>query len=166
MQRLIVLRTNQARQLALFIYGTLPAMAPKKIEQKLLIMNERLLPNQYKKIAFITGTIGIIAFILKFPLGDFVQLEQARIEWILLDIILISLLIITFSKDKNETQKIKDLRVQELRGAVIFGGFLLIVQSIQEIIFWDGHHKIEDGFEIMVAILLYYIVVFNIKKYK
>lgn len=129
-------------------------------------MNERLLPNQYKIIAFITGIIGFIAFILKHPLGEFVQLEQARIGWIIKDIILISLLVITFSKDKNETQKVKDLRVQELRGAVIFGGFILIVQSVQEIIFWDGHYEIEDGFEIMVAILLYYMVVFNIKKYK
>ena len=98
--------------------------------------------------------------------GELIQLEQARIGWIIKDIILISLLVITFSKDKNETKKIKDLRVQELREAVIFGGFILIVQSVQEIIFWDGHYEIEDGFEIMVAILLYYIVVFNIKKYK
>jgi hypothetical protein len=129
-------------------------------------MNERLLPNYYKKIAFITGIIGVIAFILKFPLGDFVQLEQPRIDWILKDIILISLLIITFSKDKNETEKVKNLREQELRSAVIFGGFLLIINSIQEIFFWDGNYEIEDGFEIMVAILLYYIIVFNIKKHK
>ncbi len=128
-------------------------------------MNERLLPNYYKKIAFITGIIGVIAFILKFPLGDFVQLEQPRIDWILKDIILISLLIITFSKDKNETEKVKNLREQELRSAVIFGGFLLIINSIQEIFFWDGNYEIEDGFEIMVAILLYYIIVFNIKKH-
>jgi len=129
-------------------------------------MNERLLPNYYKKIAFIIGITGIIAFILKVPLGDFVQLEQPRIGWILKDIILISLLIITFSKDKNETDKVKNLREQELRSAVIFGGFLLIINSIQEIIFWDGIYEIEDGFEIMVAILLYYIIVFNFKKYK
>ena len=129
-------------------------------------MNEKLLPHQYKIIAYLTGIIGIITFILKYPIGELIQLEQARIGWIIKDIILISLLVITFSKDKNETKKIKDLRLQELREAVIFGGFILIVQSVQEIIFWDGHYEIEDGFEIMVAILLYYIVVFNIKKYK
>ena len=129
-------------------------------------MNDRLLPNQYKLIAFVIFIISIIAFILKIPLADLVQLEQARITWIIKDIILISLLVITFSKDKNETQKITDLRVRELSGAVIFGGFLLIIQSIQEILFWDGHYEIEDGFEIMVAILLYYIIVFNIKKHK
>jgi len=129
-------------------------------------MNDRLLPSQYKIIAIIIFIISVIAFILKYPIGDFVQLEQARINWIIKDIILISLLVITFSKDKNETQKVKELRIRELSGAVLFGGFLLIIQSIQELIFWNGQYEIEDGFEIMVAILLYYIILFNIKKYK
>jgi len=129
-------------------------------------MKDRLLPSQYKMIAFIIFIISIIAFILQNPLANLVQLEQARMSWIIKDIVLISLLLITFSKDKNETQKVKDLRVQELRGAVIFGGFILIIHSIQEILFWDGRYQIEDGFELMVAILLYYIVVFNFKKYK
>ncbi|WP_300441973.1 hypothetical protein [Christiangramia sp.] len=129
-------------------------------------MNDRLLPNQYKLIAFVIFIISIIAFILKIPLADLVQLEQARMSWIIKDIVLISLLIITFSKDKNETQKVQNLRVQELRGAVIFGGFILLIHSIQEILFWDGRYQIEDGFELMIAILLYYIIVFNVKKYK
>ncbi|WP_405199124.1 hypothetical protein [Christiangramia sp. LLG6405-1] len=129
-------------------------------------MNDRLLPNQYKLIAFVIFIISILAFILKIPLADLVQLEQARMSWIIKDIVLISLLIITFSKDKNETQKIQNLRVQELRGAVIFGGFILLIHSIQEILFWDGRYQIEDGFELMIAILLYYIIVFNVKKYK
>ncbi|MFV9482315.1 hypothetical protein ACNI3T_00680 [Christiangramia sp. ASW11-125] len=129
-------------------------------------MNDRLLPNQYKLIAFVIFIISIIAFILKIPLADLVQLEQARMSWIIKDIVLISLLIITFSKDKNETQRVQNLRVQELIGAVIFGGFILLIHSIQEILFWDGRYQIEDGFELMIAILLYFIVVFNVKKYK
>lgn len=129
-------------------------------------MNDRLLPNQYKIFAVVIFLISIIAFILKNPIADLIQLEQARISWIIKDLSLISLLIITFSKDKNETDKVRDLRVQELRGAVIFGGLILVINSIQEIIFWDGRYQIEDGFEIMVIILLYYIIVFNIKKYK
>lgn len=129
-------------------------------------MDKKLLPNFYKTIAFTVGVLALTALILKHYLADLLPLGQERLGWIIKTIILISLLSITFSKEKNESEEISDLRAQELKGAVGFGGFVVLLNSVQEIIFWDGNYEVKSAYGIMLGILLFYLVFFSYKKRK
>ncbi|WP_416448327.1 hypothetical protein ACH3PA_18310 [Leeuwenhoekiella sp. A2] len=129
-------------------------------------MNEYLLPNYYKKIAFGIGIVALLALIFKYLFVDLFIIEQTRLEWIIKNIILISLVGIVFSREKNESKKIKELRLQELKGALGFGIIILFFHSIQELIFWDGDYEMKSGYGLMVAMLLFHLVFFTYRKSK
>ena len=129
-------------------------------------MKEYLLPNHYKKIAFVLGLIALASLIFQYLLTDVLIIEPTRLEWIIKDIILISLLGLTFSKEKNESKKIKELRLKDLKGALGFGVFVLIFDSVQELIFWDGNYEMKSGYEIMAGILLFHLIFFTYRKSK
>ena len=127
-------------------------------------MKEYLLPNYYKKIALAIGIIALASLIFKYLLTDVLIIEQTRLEWIIKDIILISLLGIVFSREKNESKKISELRLKELKAALGFGFFIFLFDSVQELIFWDGIHETRSGYGILIGILLFHLVFFTYKK--
>lgn len=131
-------------------------------------MNENLLPNYFKKIGIITGIASIIFLILFHFYSEQLSfsLNQDIIKWILKDIFLISLLLISFTKEKIETEKIYKIRFQRLKQSVIFGGAVLILDSISELSFNIGEIEMKSGYEIMVMITLFYIVTFHFEKKK
>ena len=127
-------------------------------------MQENLLPNLYKKIALTAGVLILIALVLKDPIAQALDFHEVRLDRIIKDLFLISLLAVVFSKEKNETETIGILRLKKLKESVGFGGFILLFDSVQEIIFWDGDYEMKNGYEIMIGILIFYLVVFHIKK--
>lgn len=126
----------------------------------------KLLPNYFKNIAITVGIAALGTLLLKYFLNGLLNFDQLRLGWILKVIILISLFVITFSKDKNESIKINELRLFELTRAVGFGGFILILDAIQELLFWDGGYRMKSGYEIMISILAFYLVFFTYQKSK
>ncbi len=131
-------------------------------------MSENLLPNYFKKIGLITGILSFIFLILvQFNQDwDFVLIKQEVFKWIFKDLFLISLLFVSFSKEKSETDQIYKLRFQRLKQSVIFGGAVLILDSISELVFNYGDIVMKSGYEIMLMILFFYIVTFNFGKNK
>lgn len=131
-------------------------------------MKEKLLPNYFKKIGLITAITSFILLILIYFYSEQISFSfnQEIIKWIFKDIILISLFFISFAKEKNETEKIYKLRFQGLKQSVIFGGVVLILDSISEIVFNNGEIEMKSGYEIMIMISLFYIVAFNFEKRK
>lgn len=127
-------------------------------------MQEKLLPNIYKKIALTAGVLTLIALILKDPIAQALDFHEVRLDRIIKDLFLISLLAVVFSKEQNESEAISILRLKKLKEAVGFGGFILLFNSVQEIVFWDGDYEMKNGYEIMIGILIFYLVVFHIKK--
>ena len=127
-------------------------------------MQEKLLPNIYKKIALTAGVLTLIALILKDPIAKALDFHEVRLDRIIKDLFLISLLAVVFSKEQNESEAISILRLKKLKEAVGFGGFILLFNSVQEIVFWDGDYEMKNGYEIMIGILIFYLVVFHIKK--
>lgn len=127
-------------------------------------MSEKLLPNTYKKVAFAFGILTLAALVFIYPLAEFLAFHEIRLERVLKDLFLICLVLMVFSKEKNETKAIDLLRLKVLKEAVGFGAFILILESVQEIIFWNGEYEPETGHEIMTALLFFYLVVFHIKK--
>jgi hypothetical protein len=129
-------------------------------------MTEKLLPNYSKKIALTIGIISIFSLIFNYFLGsNLIEIEPIIIEWTFKNIFLVSLLVLVFSKEKTESKEINTIRFQQLRNAVGFGVFIIVMDSLSEIIFWNGNFEMKSGFRIMIMILLYYLILFSYKKY-
>lgn len=129
-------------------------------------MAETLLPNYSKKIALTLGVISLIVLIINFSVGKIEPIEPNLVAYICKIIFLVSLLILVFSKEKRETKQINVLRLQQLRSAVGFGVVVIVLDSISEIIFWDGHIEMKSGYTILILIHLYYLFFFTFQKYK
>jgi succinate dehydrogenase/fumarate reductase cytochrome b subunit len=137
----------------------------KKVNPKNYKMKENLLPNYFKKIGLITGLIFfILLFLVHFyPEQNPFSINQLKIEWIIKDLILMSLLFIAFSKEKDETDKILGLRFHKLKESVLFGGIMIFYDSIS-VFGYNENDQLKSGFEIIVMILLFYIITFHLKK--
>ncbi|TQI71276.1 hypothetical protein JM79_2204 [Gramella sp. Hel_I_59] len=129
-------------------------------------MNENLLPHYSKKFALGIGIITLIALIFKNSYVDLLLIDQTRLVWILKNIILIALIVLVFSKEKNVTKNIEKLKLQELKGALGFGIIILFFDSFQELVFWDGDYEMKSGYELMVAMLIFHLVFFYYRKSK
>lgn len=129
-------------------------------------MKKDLLPNYFKKVGLIVGFILLTSLLVIhfYPEQISVSQNQEIIKWIIKDLILISLLLISFSKEKNDTDQIYKIRFQKLKQSVIFGGAVLILDLISEIIYNNDNIEVKSGYEIMVMITLFYIVTFNFER--
>lgn len=129
-------------------------------------MKKDLLPNYFKKVGLIVGFILLTSLLVIhfYPEQISVSQNQEIIKWIIKDLILISLLLISFSKEKNETDQIYKIRFQKLKQSVIFGGAVLILDLISEILYNNDNIEVKSGYEIMVMITLFYIVTFNFER--
>lgn len=128
-------------------------------------MKEKLLPNHYKKIGLIIAFLSLLLLITNIIDQDLVKLKQENIDWILKDIFLVSLLLMAFAREKLENTKLAEIRYEKLKQSVIFGGFVLIMDSLLQVIANYQMIQMKGGFHIMVMILLFYLITFNFRKY-
>lgn len=128
-------------------------------------MKEKLLPNYYKKIGLITAFLALLLLITNIINQDLIDFKQENIDWVLKDIVLISLLLIAFAREKVENRKIENIRYEKLKQSVIFGGFVLIMDSLLQLIANYEMVKMKGGFQIMIMILLFYTISFNFRKF-
>lgn len=57
------------------------------------------------------------------------------------------------------------LRLDKAKRALLFGVLVLIFDSVREMIFYDGRFEMKSGFELIVFILAFYLLVFHLGKY-
>ncbi|WP_026933131.1 hypothetical protein [Christiangramia echinicola] len=129
-------------------------------------MQVKLLPTHYKNIAFITGILSLLILIFNMFYQELFESNNLFFKWIFKNIFLISLLVFSFTQEKIETDEISLLRFERLKQAVIFGGVILVFDSISELIFYHGHIDMKSGYEIMVMVLLFYLITFHSYKTK
>lgn len=123
-----------------------------------------LLPHYFKKIALLIFILAITTLIINTIYPEVFNIENSKINWILKILILASLLTSIFTKEKNETEKISQLRLNTILVSVGFGVAFLIIDTISQLIFSDGKYDMKSGYELMMIIFLYYFITFNIKK--
>ena len=128
-------------------------------------MKENLLPNYFKKIGLIFGSLSIIFLISNLSYPDLIQSNQQLVKWIFKDFLLISLLLIAFAKEKNESEQLNKIRFEKLKQSVLFGGVVLIFDSISELAFDKGDMDMKTGYEIVLMILFFYLITYNLRKY-
>ena len=129
-------------------------------------MTDKLLPNYYKKIGLTVAGVSLFLLIINTPYLKFYNFNPEILDWILKDIILVALLMIAFAKEKVESRKITEIRFNKLKQSVIFGGFVLIMDSLSQIVIHSQVTNMKDGFYIMIMILLFYLITFNFRKFR
>ncbi len=127
-------------------------------------MKISLLPHYFKKIALIIFILAMTTLIINTIYPEIINLENSKTNWVLKILILASLLTSMFTKEKNETEKIAQLRLKTILVSVGFGIAYLIIDMIFNLIFSDGKYDMKSGYEMMMIIFLYYFITFSIKK--
>src|SRR6056297_3637242 len=98
-------------------------------------MKNNLLPNYYKKIGLILSVLSFIFLVVNLFYPDIIQWHQELIKWIFKDILLISLLLVAFAREKAESDKTNKLRTARLKQSFLFGVAVLVLDSISELSF-------------------------------
>ena len=129
-------------------------------------MKKELLPNYYQKIGLIFGLISILILTTYYFELELIKSSKDIIKSIFENILLASLLLIVFTKEKYETDKINLIRLGTLKRALIFGGLILIFESILKLIWNSDFFEIRSGYEIMIMILLFFLIIFKEKVIK
>ncbi|MFV8226471.1 hypothetical protein [Christiangramia aquimixticola] len=130
-------------------------------------MKVKLLPNSFKLIGLIIGSLAVVAFLAT---EFFIQLHKTLmygevLQWIFKDLILLSLLMICFSKEKRENDKLIPIRFKHLKNAFVFGCLYWLIDSIWALIFSESPDQMIDAHEILVLIILFYSINFNLREY-
>lgn len=126
-------------------------------------MHIKLLPHNYKIIAFFVGLISFIFLIINH--FDEQLLEVKYLDPIGRPVFIIALLVMSFSREKRETNDLNSLRLKHLKGAVIFGAVMQIFQQVEAILFSVRDESYYSGFEIISLILVFYLITYNFGKY-
>ena len=131
-------------------------------------MNTNILyPAKFRKLAYaillLTFTFIIIAGQLKL-LSDEPQ-TKILVKSILMAVITLSLFIIQFSKYKDDDEMMLEIRLKLVMNALLFGTLYLIISPIMDyFIFQDDIEEIRGG-QIIMVLMFYQILMFQMKRY-
>lgn len=131
-----------------------------------MTFSEQLLPPYFKIIGLVLALVTLLLFLWDLEIAIFLNLEPDRVQWILKDCILLGLAFVVFSKERIYLPNLKKLRDREMKTALAFGIFLVLWESIQEIMIWNESYEPDSGIEILTAVLIYYLVFFTYHKSK
>lgn len=126
-------------------------------------MQEKLLPNYSKKIAFPIGILCIIGlfFIRIWP--DSLLIDEHVTDWIFKDLLLVSLVVMILSREKEESPAIHETRYRELLNALTFGVIIVIYDSVANFFYSNGFEEMRSGYELLLMMLIYYLFSFFIR---
>ena len=127
-------------------------------------MTKNLLPHFWRKISIGLFSLAIGLWILNTTSSESLDLEPFLFGWIFKTMILASLLLFVFSREKLEKEKYAQLRINSLFSAVPAGGFLVIFEFFSEVLFEGEKAEITSGYRIMVFVLLMYYLNFYIRR--
>jgi hypothetical protein len=127
-------------------------------------MNEKLLPNSLRKIVLPILLFLIIGLVFSDPIADYINLEIIRLNWILKDLILLSIIFFVFSKEKIETPRTQKIRAKKLIDSLGFGVVVVIYDSLSAIFFSGDSFEMKSSYEFLILIFSYYLLSFYISK--
>jgi Mn2+/Fe2+ NRAMP family transporter len=113
-------------------------------------------------ISLIPIALALIAF--SEDLSQYFQAEKELLSWIFKTIFFLALVLLGFSKEKNESEKLKVVRYRYAVQAILFGIFLIFYHLISEFIYWDGAVELDSEYHIMTAVLIFYLFLFHFRR--
>ncbi len=119
----------------------------------------RLLPNYYKRIGYVILVLSVL-FISLFKLK--ILIIDQEIVWLISKIgVLISLLILAFTRNKIEDELTYKIRVQAIGRSFVFGVLYVIFNLFLKLQFPE-HSVLDDGaVGILLLMFIFYFITFH-----
>ncbi len=131
-------------------------------------MNTNILfPAKLRKFAFCILLIIFAFIIIAGQLNLLANEPQIKllVKSILMSLICLSLFFIQFSKYKDDDEMMLEIRLRLVMNALLFGTLYLIISPILEFfVFDDEIQEIKAG-QIIMVLLFYQILMFQMKRY-
>lgn len=123
--------------------------------------NETILFSTYfKKIALVLAISSFLYLVINQFNSNLNQSDEQFIVWIFRDILLISLLVFAFAKDKKESKELNKLKFKALKNAFLVGAGIWIFESVTELAFSKGDMNMKSSYEILLIMLVLYLINF------
>lgn len=127
-------------------------------------MVEKLLPHYFKKVAIFSCVLAIVLWAITSANPELLNIPAYLLDWTFKTVILLSLVVYVFTREKIETERISRLRRENIQVAFVTGVLFLIVDPILEMLYAGENFELMSGYELMMVILLVYSLRFFIKK--
>lgn len=124
----------------------------------------RLLPNYFKKIAFVLLVISISLLVLK--LTKILFVDKSIFKIISINILLIALLMFALAKDKVEDELTLKLRSQAYSLTFLYGVIFTIFSSILNFVAYTRPQADKSAYEVLIQMFVFYFIVFYTLKRK
>lgn len=121
-------------------------------------------PYYVKIVSLFLIPIALGLIIFSENLSTNFQTDKELLSWIFKTLFFIALVLLSFSKEKNENEKLKSIRYRYAVQAIMFGIFLIFYHLISEFIYWDGTVELDDEYNLMTAILIFYLFLFHFRR--
>ncbi|PRX47975.1 hypothetical protein [Salegentibacter salegens] len=121
-------------------------------------------PYAIKIISLVLIPVTLALIIFSENLATYFKVENELLSWISKTFFFLALVLLSLSKEKNESEELKLIRHRYASQALMFGVFLIFYHLILEFISWDGSVELESGYNIMTALLLFYLFLFHFRR--
>ncbi len=121
-----------------------------------------LLPNYFKKIAW--GLLSVMLLIFVLSVLKVIDFDKDLLKQIIESGVLLSLLLLSITKDKIEDELTMKIRVGAFAGSFIFGVAFFIANHFVNLIF-DGNFMADTGvFQLLLTMFFFYFGIFYVAK--
>lgn len=123
-------------------------------------------PYYIKIVSLVLIPVSLALIVFSGSLSIYFEIEKELLSWIFKTLFFIALVLLSFSKEKKESEKLKLVRYRYVVQAIMFSVILILYHLILEFIAWDGHVELESGYNIMTFLLLFYLLPFHFRRNK
>ena len=124
----------------------------------------RLLPHIYKRIGLMISAITSVLLLLPLFTVDLFYSDLAYVEFGLKTVLLISLLMMVFARDKKESDELNLIRYDKLKRSLLFVAGWFIIESLLDTFILEKNQSSISGYEMLIILLLFYLVIYNFRQ--
>ena len=123
-----------------------------------------LLPHYFKKIGMVLLIMAFIpAIIVKYIGIELAQASKEVFKILLMNIVILSLLLVAFAKDKVEDEKTIFFRVKSLTIAFIWAVLFVVLKPLTDVIFKNKIEN-ENAQGLVLSMLFVYLIFYYLQK--
>ena len=90
--------------------------------------------------------------------------DLAYVEFGLKTVLLISLLMMVFARDKKESDELNLIRYDKLKRSLLFFAGWFIIESLLDTFILEKNQSSISGYEMLIILLLFYLVIYNFRQ--
>ncbi|SEI01630.1 hypothetical protein SAMN02927937_02751 [Paenimyroides aquimaris] len=127
-----------------------------------------LFPSKFRKLAYAILVLIFVFIIIAGQLNLLANEPQIKllVKSILMSLICLFLFFIQFSKYKDDDEMMLEIRLRLVMNALLSGTLYLIISPILEFFVFDGEIQEIKAGQIIMVLMIYQILMFQMKRYQ